>query len=58
MTKTKKRRSQFCSKLTADTAALVAELLLEFDPELAKHAQKDYLASKDSKISVFLKKLV
>jgi hypothetical protein len=37
---------------------MAAELLLEFKPELAKHAQKDYLSSKDSKISGFLKKLV
>jgi len=34
----------------------IEELLLEFDPELAKHVQKDYLASRDSKISGFFKK--
>jgi C_GCAxxG_C_C family probable redox protein len=56
--KDKKGRSHFCSTLTATTAVLAAELLLEFDPKLAKHAQKDFLASKDSKISGFLKKLV
>ena len=56
--KDKKGRSCFCSNLTSATAALAAELLLEFDPELAKHAQKDYLASKDSKISRFFKKIV
>ena len=56
--KDKKGRSQFCSNLTATTAAMAAELLLEFKPELAKHAQKDYLSNKDSKISGFLKKLV
>ncbi|NOQ65731.1 MAG: hypothetical protein GQ556_00750 [Desulfobacterales bacterium] len=56
--KNKNERSQFCSNLTSTTAALAAELLLEFDPELAKHARMDYLASKDSKISGFFKKLV
>jgi len=56
--KDKKGRSQFCSNLTATTAAMAAELLLEFKPELAKHAQKDYLSSKDSKIPGFFKKLV
>jgi C_GCAxxG_C_C family probable redox protein len=54
----KKARLQFCSNLTSSTAVLAAELLLEFDPELAKHAQKDYLAGRDSKISGFLKKFV
>ena len=56
--KNKKERSQFCSNLTSITAALAAELLLEFDPELVNHARMDYLASKDSKISGFFKKLV
>ena len=56
--KDKKGRSHFCSNLTATTAVLAAELLLEFDPKLVKHAQKNYLASRDSKISGFLKKLV
>ena len=56
--KDKKGRSHFCSNLTATTAVLAAELLLEFNPKLAKHTQKDYLASRDSKISGFLKKIV
>ena len=55
--KDKKGRSQFCSSLTSTTATMAAELLLEFAPELTKHAQMDYLANKDSKISGFLKKL-
>jgi C_GCAxxG_C_C family probable redox protein len=55
--KDKKGRSQFCSNLTGITAALAAELLLEFDPGLAKHAQVDYLTSRDSKISGLFKKL-
>ena len=55
--KDKKGRSQFCSSLTSTTATMAAELLLKFAPGLAKHAQMDYLASKDSKISGFLKKL-
>jgi hypothetical protein len=44
--------------LTSTTAALATELLLEFDPELLKYARMDYLASNDSKISGFFKKLV
>ena len=56
--KDKKGRSKFCSNLTSTTAALAAELLLEFDPELAKQARMNYLAREDSRISGFFKKLV
>ena len=55
--KDKKGRSQFCASLTSSIAAFAAKLILEFNPELIKHAQKDYLAESDSKISGFLKKL-
>jgi hypothetical protein len=56
--KDKKARSQFYSDLTSSTPILTARLLLESAPELAKHAQRDYLTSMDSKISGFFKKLV
>jgi hypothetical protein len=56
--KDKKARLQFCSNLTSSTAVLAAKLLLESNPALAKHNQKDFLASRDSKISGFLKRLV
>jgi len=55
--KDKKNRSKFCADLTADTAAMAATLLLESRPGLAAHVQVDYLNSRDSKISGFLKSL-
>ena len=55
--KDKKGRSKFCGGLTGTTAAIAAELLLEFSPNLAEQAQVDYLASRDSKISGFFKNL-
>ena len=55
--KDKKGRSKFCADLTGTTAAMVAELLLETRPDLAQNTQHDYLATRDSKISGFFKKL-
>ena len=53
----KKGRTKFCSNLTADTAAMAAELLLKARPELAGHLQADYLTGRDSKIRGFFKNL-
>ena len=53
-----KVRSQFCSNLTSTTAAIATELLLTARPDLVQRLQKNYLASKDSKITGFLKNLV
>ena len=53
-----KARSQFCTKLTGTTAAIVTELLLTARPDLVQRLQADYLVSRDSKITGFLKNLV
>jgi len=55
--KDKKGRSKFCALLTGITAAMSAGLLLETRPDLARNLQHDYLATRDSKISGFFKKL-
>ncbi|KPK23687.1 MAG: hypothetical protein AMJ61_15335 [Desulfobacterales bacterium SG8_35_2] len=51
-------RSQFCSNLTSTTAAMATELLLTTRPDLAERVQKDYLAKRESKVTVFFKKLI
>ena len=55
--KDKKGRSKFCADLTAATAAMATELLLETKPDLLQRLQTDYLTSRDSKIAGFLKNL-
>jgi hypothetical protein len=54
----RKGRAKFCGSLTGTAAALAAELLLETRPDLVQRIQADYLASRDSKLSAFLKNLV
>jgi C_GCAxxG_C_C family probable redox protein len=56
--KDKKARSKFCGNLTGTTAAIATELLFEIRPDLAQRVQEEYLASRDSKISGFFKKLM
>ncbi len=55
--KDRKGRSNFCAGLTAATAVISAELLLEYIPALAHRAQHDFLSGRDSKLSGLFKKL-
>lgn len=53
-----KARSQFCAELTAITAEIAAQLLLEARPVLAQQVQAEYLSSMDSKLSGLIKSVL
>jgi C_GCAxxG_C_C family probable redox protein len=55
--KDKKGRSQYCKGLTETTAEIAVALLLESIPGMIKQVDTDFLASRDSMIAGFIKRL-
>jgi len=55
--KDKKGRSQYCKGLTETTAEIAVALLLESIPGMIEQVDTDFLASWDSMIAGFMKRL-
>ena len=55
--KDKKGRSQYCKGLTETTAEIAVSILMEAVPEIIEQVDMDFLASRDSMIAGFMKRL-
>jgi C_GCAxxG_C_C family probable redox protein len=53
----KKAKLQNCGKITADTAVLAVELLLQQAPALARKADLEFLRERETRVSRLLKKV-
>lgn len=53
----KKARLKNCQAITGAGAAILAQILLEYRPELATEADRDFLSIRDSKIGALLQRL-
>lgn len=54
----KKAKLKNCGRITAETAAMAAQILLEKDPGLAKKADLAFLRERETKVSLLLGKVL